>query len=162
FALQRANRVNLKLSTADQRKAKLQKLRDAILAHAEEIDEALFLDLRKERLGATNSELTPVLERSNTPSGVLARWWRRNWGGQPLRNYVRYRRDRHRPQWSRPVDAAGTGGAIPPLQGQQGLCEVRAPGCVPAVRALEFSVLIGVCPVGADCSRGQQLHRQTQ
>src|SRR5690606_6328017 len=74
FALQHANRVNLKLSTADQRKAKLQKLRDAILAHAEEIDEALFLDLRKERLGANHYEITSVIEEIDTALDGLAEW----------------------------------------------------------------------------------------
>jgi aldehyde dehydrogenase (NAD+) len=74
FTAQRANRVSLKASTAAQRGARLQKLRDAILAHAEEIDEALFADLRKPRMGAQHFEITSVLDEIDTALRGLEGW----------------------------------------------------------------------------------------
>ena len=74
FNAQRANRVALKASTAAQRGARLQKLRDAILAHADEIDEALFADLRKPRMGAQHFEITSVLEEIDTALSGLEDW----------------------------------------------------------------------------------------
>jgi aldehyde dehydrogenase (NAD+) len=76
FALQRANRVALKATTADQRKAKLKTLRDAIIAHADEIDEALFLDLRKPRMGLRHYEIQSVLEEIDTALDGLDQWMR--------------------------------------------------------------------------------------
>lgn len=74
FALQRANRATLKASNATQRRARLQRLRDAIVAHSNEIDEALFLDLRKAREGSRNPEIHTVLEEIDTALSGLARW----------------------------------------------------------------------------------------
>lgn len=74
FNAQRANRVSLKASTAAQRGARLQKLRDAIVAHADEIDEALFVDLRKPRMGAQHFEITSVLNEIDTALHGLEDW----------------------------------------------------------------------------------------
>lgn len=74
FNAQRANRVSLKASTAVQRGARLQKLRDAIVAHADEIDEALFVDLRKPRMGAQHFEITSVLNEIDTALEGLEDW----------------------------------------------------------------------------------------
>jgi len=74
FQLQRGNRAALKASTAAQRCARLQKLRAAIVAHANEIDEALFLDLRKPRLGAQHFEITSVLDEIDTALANLEQW----------------------------------------------------------------------------------------
>lgn len=74
FALQRANRVNLKQSTAADRNARLLKLREAILANAEAIDEALFLDLRKQRLGANHYEIATVLGEIDMTLKGLESW----------------------------------------------------------------------------------------
>lgn len=74
FELQRGNRLNLKLSTAEQRKAKLQKLRDIIVARADEIDEALHQDLRKQRLGINHYEIQAVLGEIDVALAGLENW----------------------------------------------------------------------------------------
>jgi aldehyde dehydrogenase (NAD+) len=74
FQMQRGNRAALKASTAAQRCARLQKLRAAIVAHAEEIDEALYLDLRKPRMGAQHFEITSVLEEIDVALANLDAW----------------------------------------------------------------------------------------
>ena len=74
FALQRSNRINLKKSTAEQRIARIKKLRDTILAHTDEIDEALFIDLRKERLGLNHYEIQSVLSEIDDAINGLAEW----------------------------------------------------------------------------------------
>jgi aldehyde dehydrogenase (NAD+) len=76
FVLQRANRAALKATTAEQRKAKLQALRNAIVARADEIDEALFLDLRKPRMGLQHYEIQSVLEEIDTALEGLDQWMR--------------------------------------------------------------------------------------
>ena len=47
FALQQAHQWDVKASTAEQRKAKLAKLRDAVQAHADDIVAAVLEDTRK-------------------------------------------------------------------------------------------------------------------
>jgi len=74
FNAHRANRVSLKASTAAQRGARLQRLRDAILAHADEIDEALFVDLRKPRMGAQHFEITSVLDEIDAALRGIEDW----------------------------------------------------------------------------------------
>lgn len=74
FNAQRANRASLKASTAAQRRARLQKLRDVILAHADEIDEALFVDLRKPRMGTQHFEITSVLEEIDAALEGVEEW----------------------------------------------------------------------------------------
>lgn len=74
FELQRSNRAALKAATAEQRKARLQKLRDVIAARADEIDEALFLDLRKPRLGAQHFEITSVFGEIDLALANLDEW----------------------------------------------------------------------------------------
>jgi aldehyde dehydrogenase (NAD+) len=76
FQLQRGARGGLKASTAAQRCARLRKLRETIVAHAEQIDEALFLDLRKAREGARNFEVASALEEIDNALGGLAQWMR--------------------------------------------------------------------------------------
>ena len=74
FTLQRSNRINLKLSTAEQRKAKLQKLRDIIVERADDIDEALHKDLRKQRLGINHYEIQSVLGEIDVALAGLENW----------------------------------------------------------------------------------------
>lgn len=74
FELQRSNRLNLKRSTAEQRKAKLQKLRDVIVARADEIDDALFQDLRKQRLGIEHYEIQSALGEIDVALAGLEDW----------------------------------------------------------------------------------------
>lgn len=74
FQLQRANRAVLKASTAAQRRTRLQTLRDTIVAHADEIDEALFLDLRKARQGIKHFEIASALEEIDHALAALEQW----------------------------------------------------------------------------------------
>ncbi|MAZ90050.1 MAG: aldehyde dehydrogenase [Cellvibrionaceae bacterium] len=74
FELQRSNRLNLKCSTAEQRKAKLQKLRDVIVARADEIDDALFQDMRKQRLGIEHYEIQSALGEIDVALAGLEDW----------------------------------------------------------------------------------------
>lgn len=74
FELQRSNRLNIKRSSAEQRKAKLQKLRDVITAHADDIDEALFTDLRKPRMGIEHYEIQSVLGEIDVALAGLEDW----------------------------------------------------------------------------------------
>lgn len=74
FASQRGNRVALKRRTADERIARLQALRAAIVAHTDEIDQALHNDLRKALAGARQGEITSVLAEIDTACAELAGW----------------------------------------------------------------------------------------
>lgn len=74
FRLQRGERAALKASTAAQRCARLRRLREAIVAHIDQIDEALYLDLRKAREGARNTEVVSTLEEIDTALANLAQW----------------------------------------------------------------------------------------
>ena len=74
FELQRKNRINLKHSTAEQRKAKLQKLRDTIVARADEIDDALLQDLRKPRMGIEHFEIQSALSEIDIALAGLDDW----------------------------------------------------------------------------------------
>lgn len=74
FALQRSNRVDLKATTAADRIAKLVKLRDVILAHADEVSDALYQDLRKEQLGVNHYEIATVMQEIATTIEHLAQW----------------------------------------------------------------------------------------
>ena len=74
FTLQRSRRAKLKASSAAERLQRLSRLREAILARADEIDEALHLDMRKERLGAKHYEIQSVLQEIDTATAELANW----------------------------------------------------------------------------------------
>ncbi len=74
FKTQRANRVALKRSTAAQRIARLQRLRDAIAARFDEIEEALHQDLRKPKVGKRNGEINSVFAEIDTAIAELPSW----------------------------------------------------------------------------------------
>ena len=74
FALQRGRRAALKAGTAVDRLQRLSRLREAIVAHADEIDEALHLDLRKERQGLKHFEIQSVLQEIDTAVAELGTW----------------------------------------------------------------------------------------
>ncbi len=74
FALQRANRTTLKQRTAAERQATLTRLREVLLARAEEIDATLNADLRKPLLGPRNNELMSVIEEIDTALAELPDW----------------------------------------------------------------------------------------
>ncbi len=68
FALQRAHKWTVKNSTAAERKAKLERLREAVLANAEAIRRALHADLRKPEaeaageIGSVENDIDDALE----------------------------------------------------------------------------------------------------
>lgn len=74
FASQQANRWALKASTAQQRCAKLQGLRDAIVRHADAAAHALFLDLRKAPMGLNSVEIASVLREIDETMAELEEW----------------------------------------------------------------------------------------
>jgi aldehyde dehydrogenase (NAD+) len=74
FALQRANRSALKASTAQTRIARLNRLRAAIVAHAEAINAALHSDLRKMPLGLKAPEVSSVLKDIDEAVAGLHQW----------------------------------------------------------------------------------------
>lgn len=74
FSLHQENRTQLKRSSAAERNTKLQKLRDAIVKYADDIDEALFTDLRKQRLGLSHYEIQSTLQEIDTALEDLEVW----------------------------------------------------------------------------------------
>lgn len=82
FSRQRANRAAVKRSTASQRVAKLERLRDAILAREQQICAALYADFRKAATEVEISEILPclvepVMRSSTSTSGCVPRAWQR-------------------------------------------------------------------------------------
>ncbi|MFY0729671.1 aldehyde dehydrogenase family protein [Pseudomonas sp. NFX15] len=74
FHAQREQRSQLKASTADERKQRLERLRNVLTDHAHDIDQALFDDLRKPRMGDQHFELISVLEEIDLAIAELAIW----------------------------------------------------------------------------------------
>ena len=74
FRRQRGHRLCLKHSDAAQRCARLQRLKDSIIDHADEIDKALHNDLRKPRMGIKHFEITSVLDEIDLTLASLASW----------------------------------------------------------------------------------------
>jgi aldehyde dehydrogenase (NAD+) len=74
FALQRAHQWQTKASTADQRKAKLQKLKAAVEAHADQIVAAVRQDTRKPENEVRITELLNVLANIDRNIANLDQW----------------------------------------------------------------------------------------
>jgi len=74
FAAQRAKRVELKRRTAAERIARLERLREIILRHVDEIDQAMHLDLRKPLMGRQNYEISGVISDIDDAVANLAAW----------------------------------------------------------------------------------------
>lgn len=74
FRAQRGQQGRLKASSADVRKQKLKRLRDVLVDHAHDIDQALFDDLRKPRMGNQHFELISVLEEIDLALAELETW----------------------------------------------------------------------------------------
>ncbi|MDX1505379.1 MAG: aldehyde dehydrogenase family protein [Spongiibacter sp.] len=74
FASQRDNRQAVKNTSADQRIAKLKALRQVIVDRVDDIDHALFQDLRKQRLGINHYEIQSVLGEIDTAIDGLHEW----------------------------------------------------------------------------------------
>jgi aldehyde dehydrogenase (NAD+) len=74
FALQRSKRWERKASTAEQRKAILLKLKEAILVRTDTINAALNADLRKPIVGAHHPEIWSTLGEIDTAVAHLDAW----------------------------------------------------------------------------------------
>ena len=74
FALQRANRVSLKASTTAMRQSRLLRLREIIVARADEIAAALHQDLRKMPMGLDTPEIGGVLRDIDDALAGLEQW----------------------------------------------------------------------------------------
>ena len=74
FAAQRANRTALKARPADERKARLQKLREAIVASVDDITAALWADLRKAPMGLQTPEIGAVIKDIDDALAGLDEW----------------------------------------------------------------------------------------
>ena len=74
FALQEANQWNVKASTADERKAKLQKLKVAVEAHAEDIVAAVQNDIRKPEHEIRITEVANVVANIQRNIDHLDEW----------------------------------------------------------------------------------------
>lgn len=76
FAAQRANRAALKARPAAQRKARLQALRDAIVASVDDITAALWADLRKAPMGLQTPEIGAAIKDIDDALAGLDDWVR--------------------------------------------------------------------------------------
>ncbi len=74
FGLQRARRWRLKTSTADERRARLLRLRQAVLDHADEVAQALHQDLRRPIAGQMSPEVHVVLKDIDEAVAHLDEW----------------------------------------------------------------------------------------
>jgi aldehyde dehydrogenase (NAD+) len=74
FNLQQRNRQNAKNATASERKAKIQKLIDAIFAMRADIEGALYKDLRKAKVESDFTEIYMVLTEARFAISNLGQW----------------------------------------------------------------------------------------
>ena len=76
FALQQEHRVTTARSTAGERLARLDRLREAIIAHADAVCEAMGADFRKHPLEVQLTEIQPTLIELGHVRAHLAEWMR--------------------------------------------------------------------------------------
>ncbi len=74
FSGQRDTALRLRTSTAAERKAKIERLRDALLAHKEEVIAAGWSDFRKPATEVELTEILPVVAEANDALRNLASW----------------------------------------------------------------------------------------
>lgn len=84
FDIQAATALRLRASTADERLARIRRLRDALLDQREAIYNAGQLDFRKPAAEMDLTELLPVLTEANTALRQLHRWMRPQHVGSSL------------------------------------------------------------------------------
>ena len=68
------NRWIISRLTLEERRVYLRKLKESILNHREEIEDALFLDLRKSKIEAGSTEIFPVLSEIRLFLRKLSKW----------------------------------------------------------------------------------------
>ena len=84
FEAQRETALRLRTSTAAERVAKIKRLRDAVLAHTEELYEAGEKDFRKPPAEVDATEIMPVVAEANDAIRNTKKWMR-NKGVWPTR-----------------------------------------------------------------------------
>lgn len=95
FALQQDNHLNIGGTTAVERKAKLSKLYDAIIAYRPQIKEALYKDYRKHPTETDMTEVYPTTTEIKDAKRNVARWMRPEKVSTPMSllgtsSYIRY------------------------------------------------------------------------
>ena len=95
FEKQFAKSIELRRSTADERIAKIKKLRDSVVAHSADFYAAMAKDFRKPAVEVDLTELLPVIAEAND-SIKRVRGWMKPLGVWPtlltggLKSYVQY------------------------------------------------------------------------
>lgn len=74
FARQEATALRLRTSTAQERIAKIRRLRNAVIAHTEELYEAAYADFRKPQGEVDLAEILPVCVEANDAIRHLKKW----------------------------------------------------------------------------------------
>ncbi len=74
FERQREAALRLRASTAEERKAKIRRLKDAVLAHAEDIRRAGEADFKKPPAEVDLTEILPVVAEANDALRKLKKW----------------------------------------------------------------------------------------
>lgn len=95
FKLQQTHQYTVANTTARERKAKLKRLHDAILAHRQEIREALYADFHKHEAEVDLTEVFPVTSEIKHTIRHLSKWMRKRRVRTPLtllgaRSYIHY------------------------------------------------------------------------
>ncbi len=74
FDSQSATALRLRSSTAEQRIEKLKRLRDAVLAHTDNLYEAAYADFKKPKGEVDLAEILPVCAEANDAISHLKKW----------------------------------------------------------------------------------------
>jgi aldehyde dehydrogenase (NAD+) len=95
FERQRETALRLRSSSADERKAKIRKLKDAVLAHTEQFYEAGYADFKKPPAEIDLTELLTVVAEANDALRKLGKWMKptRVWPSRAavgLKGWVQY------------------------------------------------------------------------
>lgn len=84
FKLQRVHQYTVAKTTALERKQKLKRLQEALLAHKQEIRDALYADFRKHPSEVDLTEIFPVTSEIKHARRHISRWMRRHRVKTPL------------------------------------------------------------------------------
>jgi aldehyde dehydrogenase (NAD+) len=79
FERQRETALRLRSSTLDERKAKIRKLKEAVLAHTEEFYQAGYADFKKPPAEVDLTEILPVVAEANDALRQLRGWMKPNY-----------------------------------------------------------------------------------
>lgn len=76
FELQRETALRLRTSTADERIAKIKRLRDAVLAHTQDLYDAAYKDFKKPPAEVDLTEILPIVAEANDAIRNVRKWMR--------------------------------------------------------------------------------------